>query len=502
MGDKIAQTRFENVSKLSNESLLVRDNTLRCDEDSMKLNELMELCTTLQSRILALEKTKTTQALEITRLKMRVKKLEKKQRSRTHKLKRLYKHKHITNNINKPFDSFNNMLAALTQDNLHGKEVFVDKDDADKEVNVAGELNASSIATTDSVAVTITTEEVNLAKALTELKALKPKKRRKFFAVKRDKEKRNKPPTQAQQRKIMCIYLKNMEGKKLKDLKNKYFDSIQKMFDKAFNRQKVDDDKETTELKKLMEIIPNEEEVAIDAIPLAVKSLKIVDWKIHKEEKKSYYQILRADENSKMYTVFNIILKEFDREDLEDLYRLVKAKYGSTRPVEDLDLILWATIPLSSSSFEKLNMLTSSKAGMFGSNRSSLSSFVPAAFTVELTVLIFTNGTVNTAQAVNTAHGVSTASTQVNAAFSTNIDNLLDAVIYSCFGSQPSSSQLIHKDLKQIYLDDMEEIDLRWECGAPRNQDNKHKKSSRRSVPIETSNSTALVSCASLGGYD
>ncbi|GJZ95277.1 hypothetical protein Tco_0667480, partial [Tanacetum coccineum] len=59
---------------------------------------------------------------------------------------------------------------------------------------------------------------------------------RKHFAAKRAKEKRNKPPTQAQQRKIMCTYLKNMEGKKPKDLKNKSFDSIQKMFDKAFKR--------------------------------------------------------------------------------------------------------------------------------------------------------------------------------------------------------------------------------------------------------------------------
>nr|GEV75431.1 ribonuclease H-like domain-containing protein [Tanacetum cinerariifolium] len=92
-----------------------------------------------------------------------------------------------------------------------------------------------------------------------------------------------------------------------KDLKNKSFDSIQKMFDKAFKRvntfepisselvkgslkrareeieqerskkQRVDDDKETAKLKRLMEIIPNKEEVAIYAIPLAVKSLKIVD---------------------------------------------------------------------------------------------------------------------------------------------------------------------------------------------------------------------------------
>nr|GFA06878.1 hypothetical protein [Tanacetum cinerariifolium] len=41
--------------------------------------------------VLNLEKTKTTQALEIISLKRRVKRLEKKQRSRTHKLKRLYK---------------------------------------------------------------------------------------------------------------------------------------------------------------------------------------------------------------------------------------------------------------------------------------------------------------------------------------------------------------------------------------------------------------------------
>ncbi|GKE17296.1 hypothetical protein Tco_1424873 [Tanacetum coccineum] len=43
-----------------------------------KLNELMELCTTLQKKVLDLEKTKTTQANEIASLKRRVKKLEKK----------------------------------------------------------------------------------------------------------------------------------------------------------------------------------------------------------------------------------------------------------------------------------------------------------------------------------------------------------------------------------------------------------------------------------------
>ncbi|GKA80018.1 ribonuclease H-like domain-containing protein [Tanacetum coccineum] len=157
---------------------------------------------------------------------------------------------------------------------------------------------------------------------------------------------------------------------------------------------------------------------------------------------------------------------------------------------------------------------------------------------------------ITTLAALMIAHEVSTASTQVNVTNSTNIDNLSDAVICAFFASQPNSPQLVHEDLQQIHLNDMKEMDLRWqmamltmrarmflkntgrkftingnetigfdkskvecynchkrghfarECRAPRNQDNKNKKSSRRSVPVETSTSTALVSCDDLGGYD
>nr|GEV61601.1 retrovirus-related Pol polyprotein from transposon TNT 1-94 [Tanacetum cinerariifolium] len=68
-----------------------------------------------------------------------------------------------------------------------------------------------------------------------------------------------------------------------------------------------------------------------------------------------------------------------------------------------------------------------------------------------------TNGT------ANTAHEVYTARTQVNVAYSTNIDNLSDAVICLFFASQPNSPQLVHEDLEQIHPDDMEEMDLRWQ---------------------------------------
>nr|GFD27462.1 hypothetical protein [Tanacetum cinerariifolium] len=80
------------------------------------------------------------------------------------------------------------------------------------------------------------------------------------------------------------------------------------MVQEITKKQTVEDDKEKAELKQLMETIPDEEEVAIDAIPLVVKPLRIVDWKIYKEGKKSYYQIVRADGKSQMYMIFSQML--------------------------------------------------------------------------------------------------------------------------------------------------------------------------------------------------
>nr|GEV24963.1 hypothetical protein [Tanacetum cinerariifolium] len=105
-------------------------------------------------------------------------------------------------------------------------------------------------------------------------------------------------------------------------------------------KQKIDDDKEIAELKQLVKIIPDEEGVAIDAIPLVVKPPSIVDWKIHKEGKKSYYHIIRADGSSKIYLVFSHMFKSFDREDMKTLWKLVKAKHGSIRPKEGYERVL------------------------------------------------------------------------------------------------------------------------------------------------------------------
>ncbi|GJT81191.1 hypothetical protein Tco_1055533 [Tanacetum coccineum] len=189
-------------------------------------------------------------------------------------------------------------------------------------------------------------------------------KRRKHFATKRVEEKRNRPPIKAQQRSIMCTYLKNMVGWKPKDLKNKSFTAIQDLFNKAMKRvntfidmdtklleggeQKLDekveaevyDAKEAKEFKKCLEIVPDDgDDVTIDATPLSVKIL-VVDYKIHQEGKKSFFQIIKADGNSQMYLTFTKMLKTFNREDLEALWRIVKARFKKTEPVNYMDTFL------------------------------------------------------------------------------------------------------------------------------------------------------------------
>ncbi|GJV65556.1 uncharacterized mitochondrial protein-like protein [Tanacetum coccineum] len=146
-----------------------RVNTPRSDEDRLKLNELMEFCTKLQQRVLDLENTKTAQAHEITSLKQRVKKLEKKGGSRTHKLKRVYKGRKI-NNIDKDADI---TLVHETQERygdeemfntcvLDDEEVFAGQDMAKKEINVAEkEVSIADPVTTASEVVTTTSVEIS-----------------------------------------------------------------------------------------------------------------------------------------------------------------------------------------------------------------------------------------------------------------------------------------------------------------------------------------------------
>ncbi|GJV93952.1 hypothetical protein Tco_1541765 [Tanacetum coccineum] len=105
-------------------------------------------------------------------------------------------------------------------------------------------------------------------------------KRRKHFAAKRSKDKRK--PTNKSSTKKDNVYLPKEHGRiqaqrfeveRLVEGKEKRAGT--ELVQEITKKQKVEDDKETAELKQLMEIIPDEEEVAIDAIPLAIKPPKI-----------------------------------------------------------------------------------------------------------------------------------------------------------------------------------------------------------------------------------
>nr|GEW98563.1 hypothetical protein [Tanacetum cinerariifolium] len=487
MGDAAAQTRFERVSKISNDPLLTGVNTPQSGEDSLKLTDLMKLCTNLQQRVLDLETTKTTQALEIDNLKRRVKKLEMRKRSRTYGLKRLYKvglsarvKSSADEGLGKENASKQKRIADIDANkdiylvNVHtDKDIFgvndddVIVEDAEMLFDVPDDLRGEEVLVSQEVplnaaaATTTTTiiDDITLAQAVAELKSSKPKaatiitttslrpkakgiiihdqeqaptptvslqqssqvndkgkgkmveqepmskyskkdqlmldeelafklhveeqeeerieklnklkklqakeqdalsdaekaklfmkfleKKRKFFAAKRAKEKRNRPPTKAQQRSIMSTYLKNMDGWKIRSLKKKSFAKIQELFNKAMKRVNtfVDFRTELVEesSKKAKAEITQEDdggEVTIDATPLSSKSPIIIDYKIYQDGKKSYFQIFRADGNSQIYLTFSKMLKFFDREDLEVLRRLVKDRFKNSMPLNHMDSFL------------------------------------------------------------------------------------------------------------------------------------------------------------------
>nr|GEW24910.1 hypothetical protein [Tanacetum cinerariifolium] len=181
-------------------------------------------------------------------------------------------------------------------------------------------------------------------------------KRKKHFARLRAEKIRSKPPTKTQQRNQMCAYLKNMANYKHNQLKNKSFKEIQMLFNntmqwiEAFvpiDTELVKGNEKAVEgkLKRCMEIITeDDDEVTIKATPLSSKSPIIVDYKIYKEERKHFFKIIRADGNSQNYLTFGKMFKNFNREDLEVLWSIVKARFKKTKLVDDINNLLFQAL--------------------------------------------------------------------------------------------------------------------------------------------------------------
>ncbi|GJY96435.1 hypothetical protein Tco_0513345 [Tanacetum coccineum] len=104
----------------------------------------------------------------------------------------------------------------------------------------------------------------------------------------------------------------------------------------------MEEDKETDEveeddedeLKKHL-VIKKDDDIAIDAIPLATKPPVIVDYKLLKEGIMVHYQLIRADGSSKRNSSMIRMLQGIDIEDLLTLWKLVKTKHDDIRPEDD-----------------------------------------------------------------------------------------------------------------------------------------------------------------------
>nr|GEX62556.1 hypothetical protein [Tanacetum cinerariifolium] len=156
-------------------------------------------------------------------------------------------------------------------------------------------------------------------------------------AVKRYQVLKRKPQTEAQARKNMVMYLKNVDGFKMdyfKGFKGMSYDDIRPIFEAKFNSnvafllktkeqieedenkvlQKLNEtpaeratkrrklDEEVEELKRHLQIVPNEDDdVYTDATPLARK-VPVVDYQIIEMNNKPYYKIIRADDTHQLFS--------------------------------------------------------------------------------------------------------------------------------------------------------------------------------------------------------
>nr|GEV40116.1 putative reverse transcriptase, RNA-dependent DNA polymerase [Tanacetum cinerariifolium] len=93
-------------------------------------------------------------------------------------------------------------------------------------------------------------------------------------------------------------------------------------------RQRIEEENESAKLKKCLEIVPDDEDdVTIEATPLSSKSPTIVDYTIYKEGRKSFFKIIRADDNIWKYQ------QGLAKDNIQNMvyYLLVEKMYPLTR---------------------------------------------------------------------------------------------------------------------------------------------------------------------------
>nr|GEY07345.1 hypothetical protein [Tanacetum cinerariifolium] len=311
------------------------------------LNSLLETCTVLTRRVENLEQDKIAQALEILKLKKRIRKLEKKKKLKASGLQRLKK-----DDVEEPAE-LQEVIEVVTTA-------------ATTTIIVVAPITAATIIVVPTAARRRKKDDV-----IEQVKE-KGKQDNVYQALQR------KLQIEAQARKNMMVYLKNMVGFKMDYFKGMSYDDIHPIFEKYFNsnvaflekskeqleeeeskalkrqsesleekaakKQKLD--KEVEELKKHLQIEPNDDnDVYTEATPLALK-VPVVDYEIYTENNKPYYKIIRADGSHQLFLSFQSLLKNFDREDLEmlcsSLEESKRRSWFSKSQKLDIVRVLWS----------------------------------------------------------------------------------------------------------------------------------------------------------------
>nr|GEZ84560.1 hypothetical protein [Tanacetum cinerariifolium]GEZ84563.1 hypothetical protein [Tanacetum cinerariifolium] len=307
----------------------------------------MDTCTTLTRRVKHLEQDKIAQALEITNLKQRVKKLEKRNKLKVLTLRRLKKvrtSQRIDTSDDTVMDDISKQGGIISNIDVYEDVVLKDAKD------VSNEKSA-------------------------DVEEKEPKPLKKKTQIEQDEAYARELETESQARKNMMIYLRNVVGFKMDYFKGMYYDDIHPIFKQKFNsnvafllktKEQIDEeesralkrinesqedksakrqklDEEVEDLKRHLQIVPNDEDdVYTEATPLPRK-VPVVDYEIYTENNKLYYQIKRADGSHQLYLNFLILLRNFDREDLEALWRLLKERFATKNPKNFSDDFLLTT---------------------------------------------------------------------------------------------------------------------------------------------------------------
>nr|GEW58938.1 hypothetical protein [Tanacetum cinerariifolium] len=118
----------------------------------------------------------------------------------------------------------------------------------------------------------------------------------------------------------------------------------------------------------------DDDDVYTEANPLTLK-VPVVDYQIHHEHNKPYYKIIKAGGTHQLFLSFITLLKNFDREDLEMLWKLVQERFQSSEPKNFSDDFLLNTLKIM---YEKPNVKASvwrNQKGRYGLAKSRARSY-------------------------------------------------------------------------------------------------------------------------------